>query len=296
MNRQHGVVSRDQLLALGFSEHAIWHRLKRGSLHPVRRGIYAVGRPELTSDGQWMAAVLACGPTAVLSHESAAALWGIDAGTMDVIDVSVPAGIDRRPAGLAVHRRTALCPNDMTRHRAIPVTTPTCTLVDLAARVERSRLERAINEADKRNLTNPESLRATIVSMPRRPGIAVLRAVLDRDTFALTDSELERRFLPIARRAGLPQPRTGAYVNGFKVDFYWPELGLVVETDGLRYHRTPDAQARDRRRDQAHAAAGITALRFTHAQVTRQPNHVEHTLAAVVRRIRQRGELQSLGG
>jgi very-short-patch-repair endonuclease len=112
----------------------------------------------------------------------------------------------------------------------------------------------------------------------------VLREVLDRRTFTLTDSELERRFLPIARSDGLPPPRTGHYLNGFKVDFFWPELGLVVETDGLRYHRTPAQQSRDRLRDQAHTAAGLTPLRFTHAQVRFEPRHVRATLEAAARR------------
>jgi very-short-patch-repair endonuclease len=114
----------------------------------------------------------------------------------------------------------------------------------------------------------------------------VLREVLDRRTFTLTDSELERRFLPIVRRTGLSLPRTGHHLNGFKVDFYWPDLGLVVETDGLRYHRTPAQQSRDRLRDQAHAAAGLTPLRFTHAQVRYEPRHVQATLEAVARRLR----------
>lgn len=105
----------------------------------------------------------------------------------------------------------------------------------------------------------------------------------------LTESELERLFLPIARRAGLSPPEASAIVNGFKVDFFWSELGLVVETDGLRYHRTPAQQARDRLRDQAHIAAGLTPLRFTHAQVRFEPKHVQGTLAKVARRLRTRG-------
>jgi very-short-patch-repair endonuclease len=104
----------------------------------------------------------------------------------------------------------------------------------------------------------------------------------------MTDTELERRFLPIARRAGLPLPLTQVYVNGFRVDFYWPELGLVVETDGLRYHRTPAQQAEDSRRDQTHAAAGLVPLRFTRAQVRFEPGHVEEVLTAVARRLRPR--------
>jgi very-short-patch-repair endonuclease len=122
--------------------------------------------------------------------------------------------------------------------------------------------------------------------MAGRRGAAALRRALDRPTFAVTDSELERRFLPIARRAGLPQPQTGVRLNGFRVDFYWPDLGLVVETDGLRYHRTSAEQGRDRLRDQAHTAAGLTQLRFTRAQVVFDAAHVESTLAAVASRVR----------
>ena len=111
----------------------------------------------------------------------------------------------------------------------------------------------------------------------------MLRELLDRRTFRLTDSELERLFLPIAREAGLSPPQTGVWLNGYEVDFYWPELGLVVETDGLRYHRTPAQQAKDRLRDQVHMAAGLRPLRFTHAQVAFEPHHVRTTLVAVAR-------------
>lgn len=143
-----------------------------------------------------------------------------------------------------------------------------------------------MNEADKLGFVDVEALRSALDDLRWRPGATALKRLLDRPTFALTDSELERRFLPIARRAGLSAPSTGERVNGFKVDFHWRELGLVVETDGLRYHRTPLQQARDRERDQAHAAAGLTALRFTHAQVALEPNQVEATLSAVARRLR----------
>jgi len=170
------------------------------------------------------------------------------------------------------------------RSYGIPVTSVVRTLLDLAQRLPRNELEAAVNEADKLDLIDPERLRAALDGRGRQRGVAALRALLDRHTLTLTDSELERRFLPIARRAGLPAPLTQRRVNGFRVDFYWPDLGLVVETDGLRYHRTPAQQAIDRRRDQAHAAAGLTALRFTHEQVVREMEQVEATLVAVVRR------------
>jgi very-short-patch-repair endonuclease len=119
--------------------------------------------------------------------------------------------------------------------------------------------------------------------------VAIVRTTLDRRTFMLTDTELERRFLVIARRAGLPRPQTQQRLNGFRVDFYWPDLRLVVETDALRYHRTPAQQAKDRVRDQAHAATGLTPLRFTRAQVRFEPEHVARTLAAVAGRLRAAG-------
>jgi very-short-patch-repair endonuclease len=156
-------------------------------------------------------------------------------------------------------------------------------LIDIATQLERDQLEAAINEADKRDLVDPDELRAALDQTRHRPGVRALRQTLDRRTFRLTDSELERRFLQLTCEAGLPLPATGQDVNGFKVDFYWADLGLVVETDGLRYHRTPTQQARDRVRDQTHTAAGLTTLRFTHSQVVHQPGRVVATLAAVAR-------------
>lgn len=159
------------------------------------------------------------------------------------------------------------------------------TLSDLATQLSLAELERAINEADKLGLIDPEALRAKLERYRGQRGVKRLRGVLDRRTFRLTDSELERRFLALVRSAGLPMPLTGQRVNGFRVDFYWAELGLVVETDGLTYHRTPAQQTRDRSRDQAHTAAGLTQLRFAHAQVRFEAEQVAATLSRVVRRL-----------
>ncbi|MGN6663362.1 MAG: endonuclease domain-containing protein [Solirubrobacterales bacterium] len=178
---------------------------------------------------------------------------------------------------------------DVTREYGIPVTTPLQTLIDLSLRLDRRGLERATNEADKYDLVHPPQLREALDLRQGEPGVARLRTVLDRRTFRLTKEELERRFLPLARKAGLPVPLTGRWVNEFEVDFYWPDLGLVVETDGLRYHRTPAEQARDRLRDQAHTAAGLTQLRFTHEQVRCEPEHVLAVLRATAERISERG-------
>jgi len=164
------------------------------------------------------------------------------------------------------------------------VIAPVLTLVELAG-IGYGELERAVNEADRLDLVDPEALRAALESYRGRRGVARLRELLDRRTFRLTDSELERLFLPLAARAGLPVPLTRQHLNGFRVDFLWPDLRLLVETDGLRYHRTPAQQARDRLRDQTHLAAGFTPLRFTHAQVRYEPEHVRLTLRKVARRL-----------
>ncbi|MBI5105529.1 MAG: DUF559 domain-containing protein [Solirubrobacterales bacterium] len=273
-------MSRAQLLALGFTPKAIRHRIATRRLHPVAAGVYAVGRPQLTQHGRWMAMVLACGPTAALSHRSAGALWQI-ATEAGPISLSVTGSSPRRRPGLTVHRKTTMEP---TTHHCTPVTRPAETLVDLAGVLRAEQLERAVNQADALDLIDPERLRAQVEGS-RSPGAGRLRRLLDRRTFTYTESVLEQRFLPLARRAGLPKPQTQRHRSGFRVDFLWPELGLVVEADSLRYHRTAAQQTRDHERDQAHAVAGLTSLRFTHAQVRYEPGRVVATLRAVAARL-----------
>lgn len=240
--RQHGVVSRRQLLDLGLSHEAIQHRLRKGRLHRVDRGVYAVGRPELSQRGHWMAAVLACGPHAALSHGSAAALWGIERERRGATEVSVPASSMRRRRCALVHRRRSMPVSDLTVTDGIPVTGVVYTLIDLAATLPSAALERGVNEADRLDLVDPDELRDALDSHRGRRGVALLRQLLDRRTFRLTDSELERRFLPLAEAAGLVRPLTRQRLNGFRVDFYWPDLGLVVETDGLRITARPGSR------------------------------------------------------
>lgn len=283
--RQHGVVARRQLLELGFNAREIEHRVGRGRLHPVMRGVYAVGRPELTREGRWMAAVLACGDGAMLSHRSAAALWGIGAERRGVVDISVTRRAELKRVGLRVRGRPSLAATNRTTRNGIPVTSPTQTLVDLASELPEREVERAINEADKRDLIDPEALRAELDSHVGEPGAPLLCRLLDKRTFRLSDSDLEILFRPIAMTAGLPLPLTKQTVNGFEVDFYWPNLGLVIETDGLRYHRTPSTQARDAQRDRAHVLAGMTPLRFTHYEIKYESPKVEAELAQISRRL-----------
>ena len=163
------------------------------------------------------------------------------------------------------------------------MTSPGRTLLDLATFLDSWQLEAAINEANGKGLIDPESLRAELEVKSGATGAPALRRVLDQHTFALTDSELERRFLRLVRRARLPKPETQQTLNGFRVDFLWPELRLVVETDGLRYHQTAAQQSKDRERDQALTAAGFTVLRFTHAQVRYYPGHVVATMRSFLK-------------
>jgi very-short-patch-repair endonuclease len=283
VRKQHGVISHAQLIAFDFGPKAIRHRLQTGRLHSLQfRGVYAVGRRELTREGVWMAAVLACGEGAALSHESAAQLLGIRRYERGDIEVSIPAARSVRLEGIRAHRRNPMPAT--TTLRSIPVTQPLFTLVDLATSLHERRLEAAINEADTLGLLDPETARAKLDAIPRWPGIAKFRRILDSHT--RTDSDLERRFLRLVKRAGLPMPVTQARVNGHRVDFYWPHLRLVVETDGLTYHRTPTQQIRDRERDQAHTKAGLTQLRFANVQVRAEPESVAATLKAVAERLR----------
>jgi very-short-patch-repair endonuclease/predicted transcriptional regulator of viral defense system len=280
--RQHGVLTWRDLRSLGFGENAIRHRLATGRLHRVGRGIYAVGRPELTREGRWMVAVLACGENAMLSHGSAAALWGIGP-EWHLVEVSVRRRSWPRRDGVKIRSRPSLPIEDVTTHRGIPVTTVSRTILDQAATpISDASLERLVNEADVAKSLGFDfrSLRRYCDQRAGEPGVRRLRSLLDPETFRLSDSELERLFRPLAIAAGLPQPLTKATVNGYEVDFYWPDLALVVEADSLRYHRNAIKQSRDLERDQIHTAAGLTTLRFTHWQVAREPRHVEEILAS----------------
>jgi very-short-patch-repair endonuclease len=285
---QHGVVSRAQLLARGMSTGAIRHRLKSGRLHPLMPGVYVVGRREVTTRGRWLAAVLACGPEARLSHRSAGALWGLRKEGREPVEVVVPGRVARKRPGVNVHRQAGLEVRPARIVDGIPVTDPISTLVDLATCLSAEQLENAVKEADHRDLVDPERLLAALGSIPHRRGTRRLRALLASPTFALMDSGLERRFFRLVHAGGLPLPETQVWLSGYRVDFFWPELGLVVEVDSLRYHRSALHQASDQRRDQTHLSSGLTPLRFAEHQVVHDPQHVQQTLATVIGRLRTR--------
>jgi very-short-patch-repair endonuclease len=162
------------------------------------------------------------------------------------------------------------------------------TLIDISAELPPLAVERAVNEADKLDLIDPETLREALTGYEGETGVRPLRRILGRRTFRLSDSDLEVLFRPIVENAGLPVPLTKQVVNGFEVDFYFPDLGLVIETDGLRYHRTPAAQASDARRDRAHTLAGMTPLRFTHYEVKYEAHKTAQALRRGVRLLKKR--------
>lgn len=233
-----------------------------------------------------MAAVLACGAGARLSHRSAAALWGIapaESGR-DPVEVAVPTQGGRASrAGIVVHRtRSALSAR---RHREIPVTSPEQTILDLAGTWDLRPLERVVDEAAYQGLMTKTTLSATLAdAVPSPRARRLLRDLLaDHELGStLTRSELEELFLGLCRGAGLPAPRVNARLEGLTVDFFWAERGLVAETDGRRSHGTDSAFERDRIRDQRLAVAGYRVVRFTHRQITQEPSTVISVLKGVL--------------
>jgi very-short-patch-repair endonuclease len=273
--RQHGVVTRRQLLALGMPPATIRARLDAGRLHRLWPGVYAVGRPDVDRLGRLKAATLACGPEARLSHRSAAELWRIVKGP-GAIDVSVPSGSRPRRAGIRLHRRAQFGTKRIVK--GIPVADPISVLIDLATELSTEEVEDAVNEADRLNLIRTHRLRPALDDELPRPGLGRLKRILDAQTFSRAQNALERRFLAVVRDACLPPPESQRRLGRYRVDFFWPDVGLVVETDSLRHHRTAAEQAVDLGRDQAHARAGLRTLRFTHSQVFHRPDHVREVL------------------
>jgi very-short-patch-repair endonuclease len=261
---QHGVVSRAQLVTLGLGHGAIDRRVARRRLHPVHRGVFAVGHTRLSRFGHWSAAVLALGPGAVLSHRSAAALWGIRDTSRR--DVDVTAARQRRPRrGIEPHH-IVLPADEVTVERGIPVTTPARTVLDLAVVLAPHQLERALHEAEYRRLTSPLPLGALIARHPNRRGIANLARILDdlnERGAMVTRSVLEERFLPLLDAHQIPRPKTNEPIGPYTVDALWPDHRLVVELDSRQAHETTHAFENDRARDRHLQTHGYKVLRIT---------------------------------
>lgn len=283
VSRQHGVVSLAQLRGLGFGDSWIRRRIAAGYLIRIHRGVYTVGRRDLSRKGRWMAAVLTCGYGALLSHRSAAAHWGLLATAAARIDVSLPSHrAVRGREGVWIHR-VRLDQPDRTLRDAIPITTPMRTLLDLGDVATASRVRQAYEQSLRLGLFDRNKVDALIARSPGRRGLRPLCSLLaeGHDEPSILRSKLERRFLELCRAHALPLPATNAVVEGFEVDAVWPRARLVVELDSYAHHRGREAFEGDRQRDQRLALAGYRVLRFTDRRLRRDPNGV----AAALRRM-----------
>lgn len=278
--RQHGLVTRAQLLDAGVSERTVDYRVRRRHLFPVHRGVYRVGSTVSDAERE-MAAVLACGHGAVVSHRNAAKLWRLLPGDGGApLHVTVRALNRRRRPGLAVHCSPGLRPEETATVDGIPVTTPARTVLDLAGTVRSRTLEQALAAAEREGLSDRSELKALIERHPRRGGVRVLRALLDRNGEpAFTRSEAEECFLSLVDKARLERPESNVTVAGYEVDFLWRTPRLVVEVDGFEFHSSRATFESDRKKDGQLVARGFRVLRLTWRQLTREPEAVLVRLA-----------------
>jgi predicted transcriptional regulator of viral defense system len=287
--RQHNLVSLVQLQFFGLSPSGVRQRVAIGRLTRIHRGVYAVGHGRLTPQGHWMAAVLAYGPKAVLSHRSAAALHGIRPDNRAKTDVTLPSPSARSRPGIEVHRSTTLEPKDLTTIDGIPCTSLARTLLDLADVVDRRAVEKAINQAEVLRIFDLRAVDEVLSRAAGRRGAAVLKHVLaEYDGPTLTKRELEERFLKLCRAVSLPRPEVNEWITvddgiAYQVDFLWRPERLAVETDGWGSHGTRQAFENDRRRDRRLRLAGWEVVRFTWRDVEREADEVTTTLARLWR-------------
>ncbi len=284
--RQGGVVERSQLRALGLGDDAIDRRLATGRLHPLYRGVYAVGHRRIGPEGLLWAAVLAYRPDAIVSHVSAAATWDMLRSSTRTVDITIGLGGRKPQRGIRLHRTRALADDEITTLRGLPITTPARTLLDLAAtRLPRKQLETALDRAELIHRLDFTELHQLLERYPTRPGTPSLRAQLDRYR-GPTDvrSELERLIHQLCDDHDLPRPQPNTSIEGRERDFYWPACRLVVEADSYGWHRSPSALNDDRERDVELTLAGYHVLRFTYEQVTQRSRYVAKAILAALLR------------
>lgn len=283
---QHGVVARRQLFALGLGKEAIEVRLRSGRLHRLHSGVYSVGHRVLSREGRWKAAVLFCGPDAVLSHRSAAALWGIRNPSTRAIEVITPSKSSSRAS---IHRHYAVLPADeVTEQDGIPVTTAPRTIFDLAAVERPEAVESALRQAEFLRLHDRLSLRDLLDRYPRRRGARAVRLALARlsESSGRVDSPLEERFLPFLDRYGLPRPQFNAWVEvggkRYRVDCLWRPPRQIVELDGWEGHSTRSAFRDDRQRDRRLRVAGYGVTRLAWLQLDDEPEAIAQDLRVLL--------------
>jgi very-short-patch-repair endonuclease len=258
------VVTTVQLRECGLMSQAIYRRVQKRRLIRLYANVYAVGQLALSSGWRDQAAVLACGPGALLSHRSAGHMWEVRRTSSMRIEVTAPRA-RRGPDAIIVHRSRLIHPEDRAVVSGIPVTSVARTLVDLADVVSLPSLERAINQAELLGLFDLDALERTLARLPNRRGRGRLRHALDvyRPRTAFTRSGAERSFLRLCSDHGLPEPKANLSVAGHEVDFFWSDVGLIVEVDGAAIHQTRLAFHQDRRRDRELAAHGYQVVRMT---------------------------------
>jgi very-short-patch-repair endonuclease len=279
--RQYGVVSRRQLLALGLKSGAIKRQIESKRLRRVHRGVYASGHQPLDQRARWLAAVLACGEGAVLSHRSAAALWGLSRSGGLRIDVTSPHGRAGRP-GVTFHE-CRLDPEDLTKVHSIPVTSVARTLFDFAEVADFPHLERACEEADRLNLLQMRALERVVERGWGRHALKPIRPiVVEARRPDTTNSPLEDRFLAFCREHGLPKPLTNVVIEGKEVDAFWPAKRLMVELDSWTFHGHRAAFERDRARDTALQVAGHRIIRLTHRRLEQEPETIASEIRAML--------------
>jgi hypothetical protein len=283
--RQHGIVAHCQLVELGLRSSSIHDWVVAGRLHRVHTGVYAVGYRRVSLKGAWMAAVLACGPTALLSHRSAATLWGIAPPSTYPTDVTTARRCQGQE-GIALHRSRRIHAEDRAVPDGIPVTSVARTLLDLAEVVRPRRLQRALEEAERRGLFDLAAVERLIARSRGRHSLRALNAALrDYRPPAFTRSELERRFVALCERAGLPRPAANLFVAGEEVDMSWPDRRLIVELDSREYHRSRAAFERDRARDASLQLAGYRVLRVTDRRLAGEPGEVVAAVRSLLDRM-----------
>lgn len=281
---QHGLVTRGQLVAAGVPPHCIEYRLKADRLERVRRGVYRAGLLSGTHE-RTMAAVLACGKTAVASHRTAAALWRLlpEPPEGAPVDITIRSGFRKGGPSLRVHRASTLGVGETTLREGVPVTTPARTLLDLGGSPDRKWVEQALAVALREGLVRRGTMAELLDRHPGRPGSPALRALLDRNSDpALTRSEAEARLLVLVRKGRLREPETNVLVCGYEVDFLWRRERLVVEVDGFAFHSSQRAFERDRRRDGRLLTAGYRIMRVTWRQLTEEPEALLVRLARII--------------
>jgi very-short-patch-repair endonuclease len=285
--RQHGVVARRQLMALGLGEDAIDHRLATGRLTRIARGVYALGHAELRREGRVLAVVLSAGDGAVLSHRSAAALWGIRPWSGVFVEITRPGrrGLHRQ-RGRLLHCSSDLPTDEVTTEQGVAVTVLARTLVDLAAVVPAHHLRRAVERAEQAEIFDLGAVRHILTRHPRRPGSRALGPLLTdmhENGVSRTRSDLEALLLQICLDHRLPRPQVNRYDGRREADFRWPDRRLIVEVDSWTFHgRTRRAFDGDRRRDRGLLREGWRVARFTDRQLVADPDAVGRELGQLM--------------